>query len=262
MRFIRDRTDPLGSSTMIEELEAVIRRFLLLPLAVPVLLVVGWGVGKLTARGMQLPDGVPARVAAAQHTPRAQLEALSSYMHRLREDGEHTAEYVVLYGNHVRPVEASLERWGIPGHLARRIAWPLVENAYARGLDPATVVAVVLVESAGRPDATSTAGARGLMQIMPLHEGLWACDGDLYDIEVNLCYGTHILASNLQRFPGNEQRALLAYNGCVRGRTTPDCHTYPRKVEEMRDIVRSDWKRVAPQSYEEASRGIPSAAAR
>lgn len=246
---------------MIEELEIAVRRFLLLPLAVPVLLAAGWGVGKLTTRGMQLPYGAPARVAAAQHTPRAQLEALSGYMHRLREDGADTEEYVVLYGNHVRPVEASLERWGIPARLARRIAWPLVENAYARGLDPATVVAVVLVESAGRPEATSTVGARGLMQVMPLHEGLWACDGDLYDIEVNLCYGTHILASNLRRYRGNEERALLAYNGCVSGTHTPDCHTYPIKVGQMRDIVRSDWKRVAPQSYDELVPAPPGAAA-
>lgn len=246
---------------MIEELEAALRRFLLLPVAVPVLLVAGWVVGELTTRGMQLPEGAPVRVAAAQHTPRARLEALSRYMHRLREDGAHTEEYVVLYGNHVRPVEASLERWGISGQLARRIAWPLVENAYARGLDPATVVAVVLVESAGRPEATSPAGARGLMQVMPLHEGLWACDGDLYDIEVNLCYGTHILASNLRRFRGNEERALLAYNGCVRGTHTPDCHTYPNKVGQMREIVRSDWQRVAPRSYDDLARGAPSAAA-
>lgn len=235
---------------MVEELETVVRRILLLPLAVPVLVVAGWSLGKLAHRGISLPEGAPVRVAAAQHTPRAQLEAMSEFMRRLRESGRDTEAYVQLYGSHIRPVEASLERWGIRTELARQIAWPLVENAYARGIDPATVVAVILVESSGRPTATSSVGARGLMQVMPIHEGLWACGGDLYDIATNLCYGTHILASNLRRFRGNERRALLAYNGCVTGSNTPNCHTYPSKVEHMREIVRSDWKRGVPESYD------------
>jgi soluble lytic murein transglycosylase-like protein len=108
------------------------------------------------------------------------------------------------------------------------VAWPLVENSYERGLDPATVVAILLIESSGRPDATSFMGARGLMQVMPMHQGRWqGCGEDLYDIESNLCYGTSILAWLLGRNGGDERRALLAYNGCVRGTNTPNCHTYP-----------------------------------
>ena len=231
---------------MVEELERLLRRARVLPLVLPVLLFSGWGLGKLTARGISLPDNVPIRIAAAAHTPREQLEALSRYMSGLREQGEETAEYVLLYQNHVRPVEKSLERWGVRRELARKVAWPLVENAYQRGLDPATVVAIVLVESRGRPGATSFVGARGLMQIMPLHAGLWrGCGTDLYDIETNLCYGTSILADNLQRFGGDERRALLAYNGCIRGANTPDCHTYPAKVRRVRDRVRREWARSA-----------------
>ncbi|MFW6331590.1 MAG: lytic transglycosylase domain-containing protein, partial [Gemmatimonadota bacterium] len=166
-------------------------------------------------------------------------------------DGRDTEEYVRLYQNHVRPVEQSLARWGLAAELARRVAWPLVENAYERGLDPATVVAIVLVESSGRPSATSFVGARGLMQVMPMHKGRWDCGPDLYDIESNLCYGTSILADNLDRFGGDERRALLAYNGCVRGTNTPDCHTYPDKVRRLRDRVRREWQTLAPAGYEE-----------
>ena len=126
------------------------------------------------------------------------------------------------------------------------MAWPLVEQSYARGLDPATVVAVVLVESSGKPTATSFVGARGLMQIMPMHEGQWGCGRDLYDIEANLCHGTRILAWNLRRFRGDEDRALLAYNGCVNGTNTPNCHTYPSKVRRIRERVRAEWQRLAP----------------
>lgn len=234
---------------MIEELEGLVRRALLLPLAIPLLLVAGWSLGKATTHGIRLPDGAPIRVAAARHTPSAQLEALSAYMHDLHDDGEHTEEYVLLYTNHILPVEVSLRNLGVDGDVARRVAWPLVEHSYARGLDPATVAAILLVESSGRPDATSFVGARGLMQIMPVHRGQWGCGSDLYDIDANLCYGTHILAWNLDRYGGDEQRALLAYNGCVTGANTPNCHTYPAKVRRMRDRVRSEWRSIAPDSY-------------
>ena len=246
----RRRRSASSSRSVIDDLERLLRRALVLPLILPVLLFGGWGLGKVTARGVSLPEGAPVRVAAAQNTPPAQLERLSQFMADVREEGSDTENYVLLYRNHVRPVEASLTEWGVEPDLAREVAWPLVENAYQRGLDPATVVAIVLVESSGRPDATSFVGARGLMQIMPMHKGLWdGCGLDMYEIANNLCYGTSILADNLRRF-GNERRALLAYNGCVNGTNTPNCHTYPDKVRRIRDSVRRQWRRIAPETYE------------
>ena len=249
MRPFRRRDRDARRRGVVEELEVLLRWARLLPVAIPVLLLAGWGLGKLTTRGISLPDGSPVRVAEAPVTPQAHLEALSAYMRDLRSDGEHTEEYVALYDGHVMPVESSLVRWGVERGLARKVAWPLVEHSYARGLDPATVVAIVLVESSGRPGATSFVGARGLMQIMPIHEGHWGCGPDLYDIESNLCYGTRILAWNLDRFQGDEDRALLAYNGCVNGSNTPDCHAYPDRVNRVREMVQSEWQRVSPESY-------------
>ena len=246
---------------VVEDLERLLKRAVILPLILPVLLFSGWGLGRITTRGIALPADAPVRIAAAAHTPRQHLEQLSHYMAAMRDRGEDAEDYVLLYRNHVRPVEASLTAWGVEPGLARQVAWPLVENAYERGLDPATVVAIVLVESRGQPDATSFVGARGLMQIMPLHKGLWrGCSGDMYEIETNLCYGTSILADNLRRFRGNEERALLAYNGCVRGTNTPDCHLYPSKVQRIREQVRREWEAVAPVTRETLLLG--SAAAR
>ena len=245
----RDRrrsADTRPSRGMVEEIERLLKRALVLPVAVPMLLFGGWGLGKVTHRGITLPADAPVRIAAAAHTPAAQLEGLSRYMKSIRSDGENTEDYVLLYQNHVVPVERSLRGWGVKPDLARKVAWPLVENAYERGLDPATVAAIVLVESSGKPSATSFVGARGLMQIMPLHQGEWDCGRDMYDIENNLCYGTSILAWLLRRFDGDERRALLAYNGCVRGTNTPNCHTYPDKVWRIRDGLRREWARLAP----------------
>ncbi len=236
---------------MVDGLERLFKRVLLLPVLLPILLFGGWGLGKVTVKGIALPEGAPIRVAAAGMAPPAQLAALSGYMAGVREEGLDTEEYVLLYQNHVRPVERSLMDWGVNADLARQVAWPLVENSYQRGLDPATVMAIVLVESSGQPGATSFVGARGLMQIMPLHMGHWDCGPDMYDIEANLCYGTSILEWNLNRFDGNERRALLAYNGCVRGANTPNCHTYPDKVRRIRERLRREWQKEAPAGYEQ-----------
>jgi hypothetical protein len=231
---------------MVDELERLLKRAVVLPVVLlPVLLFTGLTLGKATTRGIMLPEGAPIRIAAAAHTPQQHLEALSVFMGAVRTDGQDTEEYVVLYQNHVRPVEQSLHSWGMKPELARRVAWPLVENAYERGLDPATVVAVLLLESSGLPHATSFVGARGLMQVMPMHQGRWqGCGDDLYDIDNNLCYGTSILAWFLRRHGGDERTALLAYNGCVRGTNTPNCHTYPARVKQLRDRIQREWEQI------------------
>lgn len=238
MKLFTDR-DSLSSArrlTLIEELELLWRRARKLALFLPMLLFVGFSAGKATTQSLLvLPDETPVRAVGVNDVPRIRLEALSGTMQRLRGEGARTADYVNVYNEHVAPVERVLRRRGVPGETARRMAWPLVEQSYSRQLDLATVVSIVLIESNGRPDVTSVAGARGLMQVMPLWIGRWrGCGRDLYAIEDNLCNGTSILAWYLRRHDGDERRALLGYNGCVRGTTTPRCHTYPDKVDRLR----------------------------
>jgi hypothetical protein len=65
---------------------------------------------------------------------------------------------------------------------------------------------------------------------MPLHSGKWGCgSSDLFDVESNICHGVQILRAALDGAP-NTRVALLRYNGCVRGRNTPNCHQYDDKV--------------------------------
>lgn len=115
--------------------------------------------------------------------------------------------------------------------LAFRIADAIVDQAQKENLDPALLVGVLLTEDATLdPRARSSVGARGLMQVMPLHSGKWGCGSkDLFDVEVNICHGVQILKAALDGSP-NTRVALLRYNGCVRGRNTPNCHTYDDKV--------------------------------
>lgn len=115
---------------------------------------------------------------------------------------------------------------------AQRIATAVVSEGGKRNLSPALLIGVLLTEDVTlNPQAKSFVGARGLMQVMPFHAGKWKqCpSSDLFAIETNVCYGTSILADMVKRSPSME-RALLRYNGCVRGTNTPHCHTYSGKV--------------------------------
>ena len=110
--------------------------------------------------------------------------------------------------------------------VVREIALPLAhediirQQAEAKELDPSLVAAVIYAESRFR-DATSNAGARGLMQITPetaryiarLSGGTRFEQGDLATPQINISYGAFYLRYLLQRYGGNTVLALAAYNG-------------------------------------------------
>lgn len=114
---------------------------------------------------------------------------------------------------------------------ANRVAAALVREGRRANLGTTLLVGVLLTENPDiEPRATSSVGARGLMQVMPFHAGEWGCpSNDLFDIDANICHGVQILADNLKH-SRNLPAALQRYNGCVRGTNTPDCFRYAGKV--------------------------------
>ncbi len=97
-------------------------------------------------------------------------------------------------------------------------------EVYARqyGVPETLVYAVIRTESSFDSGAVSSAGAVGLMQMMP-ETFVWLTDeilfdhletGMLYDPETNIRYGTYYLSRLYDRF-GNWETALAAYNGGV-----------------------------------------------
>lgn len=92
-------------------------------------------------------------------------------------------------------------------------------QAAEKEVDAALIAAVIYSESKF-VDQTSSAGARGLMQLTPeaalevkrLSEGHEFELGDLADPEINIRYGTFLLRELLDRFGGDEAAALAAYN--------------------------------------------------
>jgi len=97
----------------------------------------------------------------------------------------------------------------------------IIPDAQTEGLDPLFVFSIVRQESFFEGFVRSTAGARGLMQIIPATGASIAGqlgwpfgyeDGDLYRPDVSVRFGTHYLASNLQLMDGDPYAALAAYN--------------------------------------------------
>ncbi|KAB7623220.1 lytic transglycosylase domain-containing protein [Alkalilimnicola sp. S0819] len=83
-------------------------------------------------------------------------------------------------------------------------------------LPPELVLAVIEVESNFQRYAISSAGARGLMQIMPFWlKEIGRPEDNLFHIETNLRFGCTILRHYLDREKGNLTRALARYNGSL-----------------------------------------------
>jgi soluble lytic murein transglycosylase-like protein len=96
--------------------------------------------------------------------------------------------------------------------LLKTIQFEAVRNA----LDPQLVLGVIEVESAFRRYAVSSAGARGLMQVMPF----WTAElkrphDNLFHRRLNVRYGCLILRYYLDLEKGDLYRALGRYNGSL-----------------------------------------------
>jgi soluble lytic murein transglycosylase-like protein len=203
-------------------------------------LIVGLGWGSGGRAGRAAAAGLVVMVlagAAAAYDGDLELTARQASVEALEVRAEHVSalfdQVEDVYEEQVAPIERVLlgYRKDDP-QLVRRVAVALVREARRTQLEPRLLLAVLLVENPWiDPGATSFVGAQGLMQVMPFHRGQWKpCEPRLDDIDANICHGAQIFAWNLNATNGNVDKALLRYNGCVRGTNTPDCHQYPNHV--------------------------------
>ncbi len=95
--------------------------------------------------------------------------------------------------------------------LSQTITNAIVEASEKYDIDPNLIKAVIRQESNFNVNAESSAGAQGLMQLMPLTaQSLGVTDS--FDIEQNIDGGSKYLDQLLERYDNNEELALAAYN--------------------------------------------------
>jgi soluble lytic murein transglycosylase len=116
---------------------------------------------------------------------------------------------------------AALEVHGVRGPgLPLSNAAVIRQQAGEKHLDPALIAAVIYAETKFEP-RPSSAGAQGLMQILPdtayfiahLSGGSRFTAGDLATPSINVAYGSYYLRYLLNHYDGNETLAVAAYNG-------------------------------------------------
>jgi soluble lytic murein transglycosylase len=162
-----------------------------------------------------------------------------------------------------------------------RLLYPVIHadairsEAAVHGIDPAFVAALIRQESLFNPAATSSAGARGLMQLMPATGSLLARSLEfptwdpvlLWQPDVSIVMGTAHLAELVARYE-HPVRILAAYNAGIHRVTLWDGKTgvddpelfaeripfvetrdYVRIIQRNRELYRSlyDWGALAAQ---------------
>ncbi len=155
------------------------------------------------------------------------------------------------------------------GERIREVTLPLRHDDIIRqqaerfDLDAALIAAIINQES-GFVDQTSSAGARGLMQITPetaetietLSGGETFVFEDLANPDLNIRYGTFYLHHLLERFGGNEIAALAAYNGGPENAEAwggaalePDNITFPETRSYVESVL--EKRRLYAENYAE-----------
>lgn len=148
-----------------------------------------------------------------------------------------------------------------------RLLFPVAQEGVLRaeakrsGIDPALLAALIRQESNFTPHATSVAGARGLMQLMPsvgasIARGAGISPWDavlLYQADVNVQLGVRHLSASLRKYPQTGQ-ALAAYNAgdsrVARWRTKAGGNDEELFVERIPFVETRDYVRIILRNRE------------
>jgi len=154
----------------------------------------------------------PAALAATQERPDAELRRILVEAIRSSDSFEDRFDAEVWLTDMSRRLAPRVQDPGERLTILKAVHY----EAQRAGIEPELVLAIIDVESNYDRFAISTAGAQGLMQIMPFWlEEIGQPDDNLFHVRTNLRLGCTIFSYYLKREKGNLQRALARYNGSV-----------------------------------------------
>lgn len=179
----------------------------------------------LGAEPPQTKAAVPPASNPASETPATRMQAS---IEKQRASVRKQASEWISIGDR-QPNETFVIPWPKPALPASDIAYrtiepfpcdPLPEEELQRmsadaaerqNVSPKLVRAMIEQESGGRPCAVSTAGAQGLMQLMPEVQREYAV-ADPFNPKASVEAGAKLLRNLLERYAGDVPKALAAYN--------------------------------------------------
>ncbi|MBT3196089.1 MAG: lytic transglycosylase domain-containing protein [Gammaproteobacteria bacterium] len=116
----------------------------------------------------------------------------------------------------------------------------LKQESARAGIALPLALAVAHAESSFNPKAESVAGARGVMQIMPMtaEREYGIHRNRLWEPEINIRMGLHFLKRLLLRYHGNESLALSYYNGGSAVGSWPNARVIPATRGYVNKVLR------------------------
>lgn len=100
----------------------------------------------------------------------------------------------------------------IPGENSKEIKAAVEKYADKYGVDKNLILAIIKQESNFDPNVESSAGAKGLMQLMDFNSEAYGLTNP-YDINQNIEGGVRHIKEYLDNYNGDLEMALMAYNG-------------------------------------------------
>lgn len=114
------------------------------------------------------------------------------------------------------------ETYRVPQHEADHIIQATIEQAKTHNLNPSVVLGIMETESNFNKNVISSKGARGLMQIMPVHRAkirtvLSQNGGNIHTPNNNIAVGSMLLKELVEKH--GYRRAIMAYFGNMKSNT-------------------------------------------
>ena len=153
--------------------------------------------------------------------------------------------------NNLSPLNIDLSQYNLPGEnivVTNAQIKQFVKDASEKyGIDEELLLAVIKKESHFKANATSYAGAQGLMQLMPATaRGLGVKDP--FDPQQNINGGTKLLKILLKTYDGDVRLALAAYNHGI-GNVNRKLAGKPQDIKYIYDSLPRETRNYVDEVY-------------